>query len=125
MATLIGVGPRAAPVLLEEHPQPHFGAVDVILGIQRKQDFVLANQLVKPRHQGLERVMATDFVVERPLGLSHPSIVSCRRGGPLNRSRHPMFIGLTSEHGQKCRAIDRNPWWTVFSEDVWRIARKS
>ena len=30
MATLIGVCPRAAPVLLEEHPEPDLGAREVI-----------------------------------------------------------------------------------------------
>jgi hypothetical protein len=48
--------------------------------------------LVEPRHDGVERLMATDFVVERPLGLCHSTIVSCRHGGPPSRSRHPMFM---------------------------------
>ena len=32
------------------------------------------------------------------------------RGGAAG---HAMFIGLTSEHKQNCRAIDGDPWWTV------------
>jgi hypothetical protein len=42
----------------------------------------------------------------------------------FSRGGHPLFTGLTCEHGQNCRAIGLNPWWTVFSEDVWRSARR-
>ena len=71
VAALVGVGARAAPVLLEEHPQPHLGGVEVLLGVQRAQDLVLADQRVEPRHDGVEGVVATHFVVEGPLRLSH------------------------------------------------------
>src|SRR5438874_1740857 len=49
MATLIGVRPRAAPILLEKHPQPFLGARKVVLGVQRPQNLVLAHQLVYSR----------------------------------------------------------------------------
>src|SRR3954447_1769192 len=41
------------------------------------------------------------------------SLVSCPSKARVRRSRHRMFTGLTSEHGQNCRAIVPNPWWTV------------
>src|SRR6185295_326572 len=71
MATPIGVGPRSAPILLEKHPQPFFGRVELVLGVDRTQDLVLADYLVETRHDGVERVVATDFVVKRALRLCH------------------------------------------------------
>ena len=64
--------------LLEEHPQPVLGAVEVVLRVQRAQDLVVADQLVEPRHQELEGLRSTDFVVERPLRLCHGR--HCPRG---------------------------------------------
>jgi hypothetical protein len=73
----------------------------------------------------VEGVVATDFVVKRTLRLCHGTIVSCLSNAPVRRSRHRKFTGLTCEHVQNCRAFYLNPWWTVFSEDVWRSARKA
>jgi hypothetical protein len=64
MATLLGVDPRAAPILFKEHPQPLLGGVEFVLGVDRTQDLVLADQLVEPRHDGVERVVAAHRVVK-------------------------------------------------------------
>src|SRR5829696_9278605 len=87
MSALIRISPRAAPVLLEEHAQPHLGSVELVFWVERTQDFVLANQLIKPRHDGVKRVVASDFVVERALRLCHGTIV------PLYAARY--FNGST------------------------------
>jgi hypothetical protein len=110
MTPLIRVGPRAAPVLLEEHPQSDLRGVEVVLRIEGEEDLVLAHQLIEARHDGVKRLVATDFVVERALRLCHATIVSCQSVRRLGRWRHLAFIGLTCEHVQNCRAIDGDPW---------------
>src|ERR1700759_1470144 len=71
MAALVGVCPRAAPVLLEEHPEPDLGGCEVILGVQPPQNFVLGDERVEARHDRMERICATDSVVEGLLWLFH------------------------------------------------------
>src|SRR5271155_5657880 len=68
---LIGLWPRAAPALREEHPGPDLGAREVIFGVQTPQDFVLGDQLVEARHDRMERICAADGVVEGLLWLFH------------------------------------------------------
>ena len=48
----------------------------------------------------------------------------CGQNPPVSRSRHRMFTGLTCEHGQNCRAIGRDPWWTV-ARRTYGAAKKS
>src|SRR3978361_1004849 len=71
MATLIGVRPRATPILLEKHPQPFLGARKVVLGVQRPQNLVLGDQLVETRDDRMKRVRTADSVVEGLLWLLH------------------------------------------------------
>src|SRR5258707_2100638 len=113
MAALIGVGPRTAPILLEKHPQPFLRAVEIVFGVDRTQDLVLADQLIEPRHDGMERVVAAHGVIEGVFRLCHGTIVSCLSNMPVSRSCHRLFTGLTCGHEPICYAIHPNPWWTV------------
>ena len=75
MTALIGVGPGAAPVLLEEHPQPVLGGRQIIVGIQRAQHLIVGDQLVEARHDGAKRRRATYRVVKGLRGLGHGTIL--------------------------------------------------
>ena len=89
MPALVGVGARAAPVLLQEHPQPGLGAGQILLRIQRAQDLVVGDLFVEPRDDPAERIGATDGVVEGLLGLIHRS--HCRRSpSARNPGQHPV-----------------------------------
>ena len=61
---LLAVGGRTTPVLLEEHPEPHLGGSEVVLGIQRAQWRIGGDALVEPLHQGHEGLVTADGVVE-------------------------------------------------------------
>src|SRR6202008_3208082 len=72
------------------------------------------DQLIEPRHDGMESVVAAHRVIERLLRLCHGTIVPVwAEKTPVSRSRHRMFTGLTCGHEPICYAIDPNPWWTV------------
>src|ERR1700734_2403544 len=71
MTPLMGVRPRAAPVLLEEHPQPLLGPLEVIFGVETPQNFILGDQRVEARHDRMERICSADSVVEGLLWLLH------------------------------------------------------
>src|SRR6202034_3853589 len=68
MSTPVGVGARATPVLLEEHPQSVLGTLEVVRRVQLTQYFVLGNLSVKARHNRMESLGSADGVVE---GLPH------------------------------------------------------
>src|SRR6185312_134151 len=73
VSALLRIGPRAAPVLLEKHPQPHLGTVEVVLGIERPQNLVVAHQCVETRNDRMKRLCPADGVVEGLLiCLFHP-----------------------------------------------------
>ena len=64
MAALLGVRPRSAPVLLQEHQQPALGALEVVLRIHRGEDLVFAHAGVELGGQPVEGRAAADGVVE-------------------------------------------------------------
>src|SRR6202044_3560075 len=120
MAALIGVRPRTAPVLLEEHPEPDLGAREVVLGVQAPQNFVFGDQLVKARHDRTERICAADSVVEGLLWLFHrlhcgpcPEWAAERHMNLGRGRRYRLFTGLTSGHPAIWRALAGESWWTV------------
>ena len=78
VTALIGVGPRATPVLLEEHPQPVLRALQIIRGVEREQHLVGADQFVETRHDGAKRLRAAYRVVKGLRGLGHPTILKHR-----------------------------------------------
>src|ERR1700733_14780625 len=105
MAALIGVRPRTAPVLLEEHPEPDLGAREVVFGVQTPQNFVLGDQLLKARHDRMERVGAADSGVEGLVWLFHrlhcgpwPERAAERRMNLGRGCGYRLFTGLTRGH---------------------------
>src|SRR5262245_50173215 len=84
MAALVGVGPRTAPVLLEEHPQPLLGGVELVLRVNRSQNLVFADQRIELRHDRVERLSPSDGIVKRLLGCRiHP--LHCGACGVVTR----------------------------------------
>src|SRR5699024_9568928 len=63
MAALDAVILRAAPVLLEEHPEPGFRALPVVVGVHRAEDVVLGDAAVKTGDHFREGCLA-DFPVK-------------------------------------------------------------
>ena len=63
VAALLGVGRRAAPVLLEEHPQPLLGGPEVVLGVERPQRLVLRDAAVELADELGEGLVAAEVVV--------------------------------------------------------------
>ena len=82
------------------------------------------------RPRALHNVLADKFIADhcavkgREVAYAVLSGIGQHLTCAFSRGGHPLFTGLTCEHGQNCRAIGLNPWWTVFSEDVWRSARR-
>src|SRR5687768_952160 len=64
MPTLLAVGGRTAPVLLQEHPQPFFGRGKIGFRIERAQWWIGGDSLIKPLNECHEGLMAADRVVE-------------------------------------------------------------
>ena len=78
VAPLLAVRRRAAPVLLQEHPQPLLGRTEVVLRVQRAQRCVVGDAGVEAPDQGHEGLVTADLVVERGdgAGLDIAPIVS-------------------------------------------------
>src|ERR687898_2688554 len=85
MPALLGVRSGAAPVLLEEHPQPFLCAGQVGFGIQRTERRILRDALVEAVHEPPERLVPADGVVESLDLLTHGPIVASAGDSPLSR----------------------------------------
>ena len=93
VTALLGVGRRAAPVLLEEHPEALLGRAEVVLGVEGAQRLVLGDAAVELAHELGEGLVAAEVVVVGHVGQSPRAgvavAVGCRasrasltRGGP-------------------------------------------
>ena len=76
---LVGVGARAAPVLLEEHPQPHLRGPEVLLRVERPQHLVPGDLLVEAGDDLVEDRRAAHLGVE-VLGIAHGAIIPAPAG---------------------------------------------
>src|SRR6201996_8732045 len=117
MAALVGVCARAAPVLLEEHPEPDLGGREVVFGVQTPQNFVLGDQLVKARHDRMERIRAADSVVKGLLWLFHRLHCGpCPEGAAmrLRRAWLPAVHRIDQRAPAIWRALADESWWTVL-----------
>src|SRR4051812_16640031 len=65
MTAHLAVGVGSAPVLLQEHPQPLGGRLELVLGVDGTKDRILLDPRVERRDQSLERGVAADGVEER------------------------------------------------------------
>src|SRR5688500_10400663 len=74
VAALVVVRPRAAPVLLEEHPEPGFGRAEVLFRVEGAQHRIGGDLLVEACDDLVEDGGAADVVVE-VAGHGHCSIV--------------------------------------------------
>src|SRR6188508_2410512 len=64
MTALLAVRRRAAPVLLQEHPQPLLGRSKIRFRVERTQWWVGGNPFVEPLNKCYESLVAADGVVE-------------------------------------------------------------
>src|SRR4051794_9982906 len=64
---LLAVRRRPAPVLLQEHPEPPRGGLEVLVGVQPPQHGVAGAALEDPADEPHERVVPADLLVEAAL----------------------------------------------------------
>src|SRR4051812_612764 len=117
VTALLRVGARAAPVLLEEHPQPHLGRTEVLLRVERSQHLVLGDLLVEPGDELLEHRRAAHVGVEL-LGMAHGSIIP----SPAGRARRP---SSTSSSSRSARSVGSGEALLAVATPCTRPCRSS
>ena len=110
VATRVGVRRRAAPVLLEEHPEALRGRAEVFLGVQRAQ-----HRVARPRRRRTgstmpdERLVAADGVVEGLLGGARSPLPVVSGHAPIVASR-PTCGGAGATRARGRMGVDQHPY---------------